>query len=274
MTTKRMISMVRGIGFALPILLLFLALPAFSQTHWLRVETARYDWNRDGKPYTFVLDIPRNWDAGGDYSRLRILAPDGRRFTFASRNGLTTLADTFDPQWARPHLAALLKKNPVTSQHLLFLPVNSKSENPLLLFLFGWAYGSSPGSLHVIALDKGVPQQILYRKEFQLMDYLDLNGDGHFGIIGKRCLSQAWGAGLLTYDPYSVYTLSHGRTGPALLSISLSTKYNLEHYYGWAGPDCSEKLAVVLHPPGGGKPVIMDAKKAEKLTDGTSSPRK
>jgi len=274
MATKRMISLLRGIRFGLPILLLFLAPHAFSQTHWLRVETTRYDWSRDGKPYTFVLDTPRNWDAGGDYSRLRILAPDGRRFTFASRNGLTTLADTFDPQWARPHLAALLKKNPVTSQHLLFLPINSNSENPLLLFLFGWAYGSSPGSLRVIVLEQGAPRQILHLKEFQLMDYLDLNGDGNFEIIGKHCLSQTWGAGLLTYDPYSVYTLSHGRAGRALLSISLSKKYNIEHYYGWAGPDCSETLAVVLHPSGGGKPIIMNAKKAEKLTEGTSKHRK
>jgi len=41
--------------------------------------------------------------------------------------------------------------------------------------------------------------------------------------------------------------------------------YNLKHYYGWAGPDCSEKFAVLLHPPSGGKPVVMRTESAEKL---------
>jgi hypothetical protein len=51
----------------------------------------------------------------------------------------------------------------------------------------------------------------------------------------------------------------------ATLSLPLSKDYNLKHYYGWAGAKCREDIAVVLHPPQGGKSLVMSAQKAEKL---------
>ena len=234
---------------------------------WIHVETVRFDWNRDGKAYTFILDIPKRWDAAGDYSRLRIFAPNGTKSVFTDDEGLTKLSDDLSPNWVVPHLTALIKRNPVRSNHLLFLPFKRNSKRPFLLFMVGWAYASSPGSLHIIALNKGVPEQVLYKEQLGLLDYFPDNGDGSATIIGFPCLSQTWGNGLLTYNPYLVFSLSSTGTERAQLSIPLSKRYNLQHYYGWAGPDCSEKLAVVLHPPGGGKPVIMDAKKAEALTE-------
>jgi hypothetical protein len=87
-------------------------------------------------------------------------------------------------------------------------------------------------------------------------------------VIGYPCLSQEWGNGLITYDPYNVYKLGGVSGTSASLSLPLSRNYNLSHYYGWAGAQCSEDLAVVIHPPGGGKPLIMNAKKAERITSG------
>lgn len=251
-------------------LLVLLSLFASSvslSAQWVHVETVHYDWNHDGKAYTFVLDIPKTWDAAGDYSRLHIFAPNGTKFVFTDDDGLTKLSDELSPNWVLPHLTALIKKNPVRSNHLLFLPFTRNSKKPFLLFMVGWAYASSPGSLHIIALDKGVPKQVLYKEQLGLLDYFPDNGDGSATIIGFPCLSQEWGNGLLTYDPDWVFTLPSSKVGRAQLSIPLSKKYNIQHRYGWAGPECSEKLAVVLHPPGGGKPVIMDAKKAEALTE-------
>lgn len=253
--------------YVLFLLSLLSPLATICQTQWQHVETVTYDWNHDHKPFTLVLELPKNWDAGGDYSRLRILTPNGKYFTFTDTEGLTTLSQALGSNWAAPHLAALLGNNPVPSHYLLFLPMDSHSEKPFLLLLFGWPYGSSPGSLHAISLEKGVPREILHREEFQVRDYLDLNGDGNPEIVGWPCLSQAYGAGLTTYDPFWVFTLPRDGLGLAHISIPLSKKYNLEHYYGWAGSKCSEKLAVVLHPPGGGKPIIMNARKAEKLMD-------
>jgi hypothetical protein len=71
----------------------------------------------------------------------------------------------------------------------------------------------------------------------------------------------------VTYDPLHVYKLETTPEPELKLSLPLTREYNLKHYYGWAGPECSEKLAVVLHPPGGGKPVIMKAKEAERLSE-------
>jgi hypothetical protein len=47
--------------------------------------------------------------------------------------------------------------------------------------------------------------------------------------------------------------------------LKLTESFNKKNYYGWAGPACSEEIVVVLHPPGGGRPLIMGAKKAQRI---------
>ncbi len=49
------------------------------------------------------------------------------------------------------------------------------------------------------------------------------------------------------------------------LDLVKTETYNKQQYYGWAGPECTEEIAIVLHPPGGGKPILMEANKADKL---------
>jgi hypothetical protein len=110
---------------------------------------------------------------------------------------------------------------------------------------------------------------VLHRDEFGLGALRDLNGDGTAEIVGYPCLSEDWGNGLLTYDPYNVYQLSSVRGSEATLSLTLSKRYNLKYYYGWAGPNCREDIAVVRHPPGGGKARIMKSADAERLTSGS-----
>jgi hypothetical protein len=72
---------------------------------------------------------------------------------------------------------------------------------------------------------------------------------------------------LLTYDPFNVYKLNAIPGAPAKLSLALSKSYNLKHYYGWAGPNCSEDFAVVLHPRGGSKPVVVPKERAERMEE-------
>lgn len=128
----------------------------------------------------------------------------------------------------------------------------------------------SPGSLDVIELSPDSdPKLILHKDNLGLLGLEDLNGDGTAEIIGCPCLSQTWGNGLETYDRLHVYVLSPLTGEAATLSLPLSKAYNLKHYYGWAGPDCREDVAVVLHPPGGGKAQIMKSADAERLTNGT-----
>lgn len=251
----------------LPVILSLLAFSVSGMAQWASLETVRFDWNRNGKAYTFFVEYPKGESDFDHSSRLRILEPNGTQYVFAPFNGTAELSEVVSPNWVLPHLTTLIKRNPVRSRYLLFLPSKLNSGNPFLLFLFGWPYGSSFGSIHVIALNNGVPTLILHRTEFQLLDYRFGKGSGVTTILGEPCMSEVWGDGFYTYDPYLVYELPPTGASEAKLSIPLSKDYNLQHYYGWAGPACSEKLTVIPHPPGGGKPEIVDEKRADELQD-------
>jgi|SRR5271166_829868 len=205
-----------------------------------------------------MLEVPVHSEGPGDFTRLRILTPGHRDFVLRDEDGLVNYRKdicSFD-------VGVCKKKNLVTSDHVLILPVAGRD----FLFVFGYAYASSPGSFHVLALNGfAVPFELLSLKEFEFVDLMEADSDRSSTIVGKKCLSQEWGHDFLTYDPYSVYRLPKSQSGRATYSLESSKQYNLTHYYGWVGPDCSEDYAVVLHPPGQKKPIIMKSKEAEKL---------
>ncbi len=161
----------------------------------------------------------------------------------------------------------LKRKNLVPSQYVLALEAGN--QNRALLFLLGYSYASSPGSLDVVEVSEaGDPRIVLHREEFGFADLIDLDSDHVAEVVGYPCLSQEFGNGLETYDPLNVYKLAETKGEEAQLSIPLSRSYNLKHFYGWAGAKCSENIAVVLHPPKGGKPIIVSTKEAERITGG------
>jgi hypothetical protein len=141
------------------------------------------------------------------------------------------------------------------------------AQNRTLIFLFGFGYASSFGKLDMLEIsDTGEPRLALHLGELKLEEVRDLDGHGIVEVIGKTCMTETWGNDLLTYSPFNVYKLNAISGGTADLSFPLSKSYNLKHYSGWAGSRCSEKIAVVLHPPNGGKPIVIDAKEAERMT--------
>ena len=228
-----------------------------AQTKWRQVSTFTFDW--DNHPdVRVVLSIPSTWDKPGDFTRIVIRVPERKDVVFINDNG-----------WAkyRSELSPGLKafKNVVLTDYVFAAKART---NRTLLFLLGYGYASSPGALDVLELsDGGETRRVLHRDELGLKDVRDLDGDGLAEIVAYPCLSQEWGNGLLTYDPYNVYILSDVLGGKASLSLSLSKSYNRKHYYGWAGPKCSEDIAVVLHPPKGGKPIVVSSKEAQRLTE-------
>jgi hypothetical protein len=230
-----------------------------AQANWRNVSTFQFDWD-EHRNVKVRLDIPSTWSEPGDFTRIRILIPGQKEFALKNASGWVgyTSKDA-------SILPALRKReNLVNSHHVLALDAN---HGRMLLFLLGYPYASSPGSLDVLELsDQGDPHVILHRKELGLADVRDLDADGLSEIIGFPCISQAFGNGLLTYDPLNVYTLAAASTGYATLSIPLSKVYNEEHYYGWAGAKCSEDFAVVLHPPKGHKPIVVSTREAEVMT--------
>jgi hypothetical protein len=233
---------------------------ASAQTNWDRVSRFQFDWN--GHPNVQVsLEIPTQWDAPGDFTLIRIHVSGRKEFVLRNNNGWVKYAS----EAASVSPGLLKRKNLLTSQYVLVQ--EASDHRRALLFLFGYSYASSPGSLDVVELSEaGEPHVVLHREEFGLEDVIDLDGDGVAEVVGFPCLSQLFGNGLETYDPLNVYKLADANGGDAKLSIPLSKSYNINHYYGWAGVRCSENIAVVLHPPKGGKPVIVSVKEAEKMT--------
>lgn len=247
---------------------LFVSLFVFCATttgvaaEWRTFGTVSYDWRGESLPYDFVLRVPTDYDGGDDFTQLEIIRHGEVVFTVTDENGITKYSQAIENR----DIKKIISRNLLHSEHLLMVPtIKGRSRFPLL-FLFGRAYASQPGSLHVISLsDDGVPKEILSLKNFDLYNLADLNNDSVPEIIGKKCLSQSFGEGVLTYDPFSVYRFGDTATSPMIFDLALTREYNKANYYGWAGPNCREDLAVVLHPPGGGKPVIMDAEKAKAL---------
>jgi hypothetical protein len=250
-----------------PVAFVFLALTfvasVSSATQWKTVEKVRYDWSGNKNPYELELRAPADYDAGGDYTQLLIIREGKVVLEVNDDNGLAKLADALSPE-----NKSLKKRNILKSKHLLMISsLKGRSKHPLLL-LFGWAYGSSPGSLHIISLDDdGIPKEILNLETFEIRAFTDLDKDKTPELIGYPCFSQSWGPkdSFLTYDPFHVYRFGATATSEMKLDLQLTESYNRKNYYGWAGPECSEDIAVVLHPPGGGKPVVMDAEKAKAI---------
>jgi len=238
------------------------AAPMCSQSQWRRVSSFQFEW--DGHPNVQVaLEIPKTWTDPGDFTRIRIRVPGQREFVLGNKYGWVK----YRSQEAATSPKVNKWKNLIPSEFLLAL--TARENNRTMLFLLGYSYSSSPGSLDVLEISAtGQPRVVLHRLEFGLLDVRDLDSDGIAEIIGFPCLSQEFGNGLLTYDPLNVYKLGSIPGEVAKLSIPLTKSYNLEHYYGWAGSQCSENFAVVLHPSNGGKPQVMSTREAERITEG------
>lgn len=158
-----------------------------------------------------------------------------------------------------------LKKNRnLAASKYAFSLAPSSSVRPWI-FLVTPQYASDPGTLFVLALDSAGHPAIILKTTLHIREVRDLDGDGTAEIAGQPCFSQSWSSNLLTYDPLHVYKLESTPKPELKLSLTLSQDYNMKHYYGWAGPDCNEDLAVVVHPPGGGKPIILKTEEAKKM---------
>lgn len=226
-----------------------------STSAWTTVEEFDFDWQKD-TPAHFKLE-----QMSGERSRLTVQMRGQRDFILESDLGWVEYGSDYQP--GEKFLRA--NKNLSSSKYALILPISAESNASRLVFLFGDEYASDTERLHVLALDASGSPKVIFDRNFHVTEFHDLDGDGVSEIAGQPCFSQGWGHDLLTYDPFHVYQVITPAEMPARLSLPLTREYNLKHYYGWAGPDCSEDLAVVLHPPKHGKPVIVKASEAEKM---------
>ena len=236
--------------------------PATKAVAWQSVEEFDYALPPSGIAAHFKLELPEGYDDAGDFTRIHIQVKGQPEFVLDNDDGWIAL-DTGE-QESRVY-DRLIGRNLARSKNVLILPSSTKKSAAPLVFLRSWAYASDPERLHVIGFQKTGAPILLVNTLLDLAEYSDLDGDGDYEIAGWPCLSQGFGADLLTYDPPHVYKVHLQPQPAAEISLPLSKSYAEKHYYGWAGPDCSEQLAVVLHPPAGGKPVIMKKDEAERL---------
>jgi hypothetical protein len=225
---------------------------------WKLFSSFEYNWDNHGAA-TFAFEIPSSGPkGGGDFTRVRIQVPRLKEFVQTNEDGWVNFTSK------EVSISSKLAKNLISSKQVLAV---KGAQNRTLIFLFGYQYASSFGKLDMLEIsNSGEPRLALHLDEFELEEVRDLDGDGIVEVIGKPCMAETWGNELLTYSPFSVYRLSAISGGTASLSLPLSKRYTLKHYYGWAGPQCSDKIAVVLHPPNGGKPIVVSAKEAERMT--------
>jgi hypothetical protein len=224
---------------------------------WGIAEEFDFDWQGNGAPAHFKIEQSREEQV----SRLTIRIKGQTDFVLDNDDAWDEFKNDFTPE--EKFLSK--NKNLAPSKYAYALSPSTSGKLRPLVFLVTPQYGSDPGNLFVLALDSSGRPKVILKSTLHITEFRDLDGDGVAEIAGQPCFSQGWGHDFLTYDPFHVYQMQ-GTPEPELkLSLPLTQEYNLKHYYGWAGPDCSEELAVVLHPPGGGKPVIVKSKEAEKM---------
>jgi hypothetical protein len=222
---------------------------------WGMAEEFDFDWQGKGQPAHFKIE--QSMDE--QISRLTISIKDQKDWVLENDDVWEVFARDFLKE------EDFLKKNRnLAVSKYAFILAPSPAATPWI-FLVTPQYGSDPGTLFVLALDTSGQPGIILKETLHIKEFRDLDGDGVAEIAGQPCFSQSWSDNLLTYDPLHVYKLAPKPKPELKLSLPLSRDYNMKHYYGWAGPDCGEDLAVVLHPPGGGKPVIMKTEEAKKM---------
>lgn len=224
--------------------------------NWNTLETVRYIWRKNQPEYQFTVE--ENSASRGP-PRLRIQYPHGGGLTITLDGGVVPIADGV----LNDH--ALIADNLIKSKYIYISPKLRNAYGEPMLIIFGWAYGSDPGSIRIVALDShGVPRIVFSAQTFLLRRIVDVHNGRSLEVIGLRSMSQRSGC-LETYNPYIVYSLSLPRGSGFIYSEGSSLKYNDEHYFGWAGPKATERIAVVLCKHGYGR--ILPWKEAERLYD-------
>ncbi|HLY91709.1 MAG TPA: hypothetical protein VKQ89_00485 [Candidatus Angelobacter sp.] len=224
---------------------------------WKTADEFDFDWQGKGVLSHFKIEQSQEEQVG----RLTISANGQPDFVLDNDDVWDEFKNDFTPE--EKFLSHY--KNLGPSKYAYILSPSNAAEMRPLVFMVTPEYGSDPGTLFVLGLDSAGHPKIFLKTTLHIIEFRDLNGDGVAEIAGQPCFSQGWGHDFLTYDPFHVYQLASDPQPEYKLALELTEKYNREHYYGWAGPDCSEELAVVLHPPGGGKPVIVKSEEAKRM---------
>lgn len=213
----------------------------------LEVEHLQYDLDRDGIIDNIKLVIPENWVDPGEFTKVEISFGNGKTMFFEEPGGWVSFADSADGalvDWFSTN-------NLLPSRRVVLL--SDKTSN--YLFLFGYAYASSPGVLEIIRFHSSRVASI-YKNEFWPVAIEHKSET--MCMVGRSCFSQGWGNNCFTYTPFNVLELG----ASVALDAKRTEDFNLRNYYGYVGADCSEAYAVVEL---NGRQLVVDEKTAREI---------
>jgi hypothetical protein len=235
-----------------------------TQPKYRQMASLVFAW--DGHPgVQLAFDKDMRRDGPGDFERIRIHVPGRPGAQFVSSDAWVSITS----EGAAVEKGAL-GHNRLSSNYAFGI---QRGHGQLSVLLFLTSYGCCVGGIDLIELDRaGKPRLVLHRPHFDLMAIQDLDHDGLPELVGISDFAEIFGGNhggcFESYDPRLVLHLGARSGEPGYLSLPLSERYNLAHYYGWAGPNYSDTThVIVLHPKGGGKPFIASEAAAETLVD-------
>ncbi len=207
------------------------------------IESFSYDWNNDGKVYSFLLEKIDKWNDPGDYHRLTIKIPGKKDFVLEDKYGLTNYTNYSHSQ-SLPISNNLLSKK---SKYLVLTPIENNKTGTALLFVFGWEYSSRPGKLYIISLNSDGYPEIILKEELDILGLNATNNKGYGEIFGYHSYPEYFGPKYIfsSYCPRYVYAVKKGDSGVEInFDEKLTEEYNKKNYY-WAGLKPAEEMVVV-----------------------------
>jgi hypothetical protein len=202
------------------------------------VERASLDWNHAGKPTTFTLTYRHRTDGAGDSDRLVIRRQGSKPWILVNKDDEWTALKTEIPP-------ALLRKNLVSSDRMLFIRSGPAADARTYLILKGGGYGCCVGSLTVITPGQdGTPKVVFHAVEHLLGEILLQPGGDSIALVGQPSDAEARALkNAESYDPYRIYVIEGYHQ--ARFDLEQSKAYSVEHYCEWAGPTYNEKFIAV-----------------------------
>jgi len=191
-------------------------------------------------PAELQLEIPKDYDDPGDFTRIRIRVAGQPELVLDNEDGWIKHAT----EQQSPFYSAMRSANLVHSERVLVLSF-STFEAPVMI-LRSWGYASDPERIHLIGFTRSGRPVLIFNKEFDVLRFEDIDGDGRAELIGTPCLSEALGDEVATYQPVQVYKISPEAAKPAVLSAALTRDYTLKKYDRYAGPECNGDYVAVF----------------------------
>jgi hypothetical protein len=214
------------------------------------IETIRFNFANDSIP-TKILLVRDSTTEVGEFSKIIIQG----KHSYSSKNYNNWISlDNENTDVSKDVYRFLTEKNLVKSNRVFLIPINKDT----LMFTFGMGYGGDASKVIIFRIN-GYEFKQVFDLNFWLLEISSRIEGHHLEIIGQQCFSQLFGQSerYRTYAPFQVYSLSD----KFKLNEVLTKDYNLKHYYGYVGHDCSEDYVIVKID---GKDVIMKLSEAKK----------